>query len=173
LKCRWEYAKVQGEGKRKYNYVYLKKTTTMKKLLLLLVLFSFINCSKDDNAVNLIVGSWRETQVLLIGSKQMLSYQEFTFYSDGTYSTDRDSTGKWKRNKNPGNPQITYELDGSYELPGYGNSDDDRVIFITDEENGLGYINNYSTYIDAYRDPFEYREFIQDGWDEHSFIKFR
>ena len=151
----------------------------MKKLLLLLVLFSFINCSKDDNdndndndnAVDLIVGTWRETVLPMIGTTER-RYQEFTFYSDGTYRTDRDSTGKWKRNKNPGNPQITYELDG-IENPGYANSSDDRVIFITDEENGLGYIDFYSDYIDAYYDPFEYREFIQDGWDEHSFIKIR
>ena len=151
----------------------------MKKLLLLLVLFSFINCSKDDNdndndndnAVDLIVGTWRETVLPMIGSNER-GYEEFTFYSDGTYRTESDSTGKWKRNKNPGNPQITYELDG-IENPGYANSSDDRVIFITDEENGLGYIDFYSDYIDAYRDPFEYREFIQDGWDEHSFIKIR
>ena len=139
----------------------------MKKLLILLFLVPIVSCSSDDDANDLnepLIGTWREFIGQQYDGENL--YITWDFRANGTYENDGQTSdygpGVWRR--------ITSEVRfPAYEiarsncsntargecLDGYSNSYGDELIYLNNNENGLGRINGWNESTGGYYDPLD------------------
>ncbi|MDG1091472.1 MAG: hypothetical protein P8O90_06150 [Flavobacteriaceae bacterium] len=137
----------------------------MKKLLLLLLIVPIVSCSSDDDANDLnepLIGTWRESRGQINGENLYITW---VFRANGTYENDGQTSdygpGVWRRMTSEVRFPA-YEIarsncsnTGNECLDGYSNSYGDFLIYLNNNENGLGRINGWNESTGEYYDPLD------------------